>query len=167
MGATESSYRKLGATVAKLQCVPRKRIEVDEADRVSDRKGKKRRRESLFANAQWSSSSSRRRGSDVSEWPAWYHGWCRCVSMKEKIFDKEVKTRRADVETLLKCGPDGLFLVKNSTEFPGDLTLCLFKVLKQINLFPTFNWSPFSTRTHTIQRLSRKFPFSIQLVTAI
>merc|ERR1711974_36911 len=73
-------------------------------------KGKKRRRESLFANAQWS-SGSRRRGSDVSEWPAWYHGWCR----------------RADVETLLKCGPDGLFLVKNSTEFPGDLTLCLFK----------------------------------------
>ena len=42
MGATESSYRKLGATVAKLQCVPRKRIEVDETDRVSDRKGKKR-----------------------------------------------------------------------------------------------------------------------------
>jgi len=111
MGATESSYRKLGATVAKLQCVPRKKIEVDETDRVSDRKGKKRRRESLFANAQWSSSGSRRRGSDVSEWPAWYHGWCR----------------RADVETLLKCGPDGLFLVKNSTEFPGDLTLCLFK----------------------------------------
>jgi len=37
-------------------------------------------------------------------------------------------TRRADVEALLKVGPDGLFLVKNSTEFPGDLTLCLFKV---------------------------------------
>ena len=36
--------------------------------------------------------------------------------------------RRADVEALLKVGPDGLFLVKNSTEFPGDLTLCLFKV---------------------------------------
>ena len=53
--------------------------------------------------------------------------------------DKEIKIRRADVEILLKCGPDGLFLVKNSTEFPGDLTLCLFKVLK----FPTFNWSPF------------------------
>ena len=36
MGATESSYRKLGATVAKLQCVPRKRIEVDDTDgRVS------------------------------------------------------------------------------------------------------------------------------------
>ena len=37
MGATESSYRKLGATVAKLQCVPRKRIEVDDTDgRVSN-----------------------------------------------------------------------------------------------------------------------------------
>ena len=36
MGATESSYRKLGATLAKLQCVPRKRIEVDDTDgRVS------------------------------------------------------------------------------------------------------------------------------------
>ena len=52
-------------------------MKVDETDRVSDRKGKKRRRESLFANAQWSSSGSRRRGSDVSEWPAWHHGWCR------------------------------------------------------------------------------------------
>ena len=85
MGATESSYRKLGATVAKLQCIPRKRIEVDETDRVSDRKGKKRRRESLFANAQWS-SGSRRRGSDVSEWPAWYHGWCRFVSIKKRKY---------------------------------------------------------------------------------
>ena len=37
MGATESSYRKLGATVTKLQCVPRKRIEVDDTDgRVSN-----------------------------------------------------------------------------------------------------------------------------------
>ena len=29
------------------------------------------------------------------------------------------------VERLLAAGPDGLFLVKNSTEFAGDLTLCL------------------------------------------
>ena len=83
MGATESSYRKLGATVAKLQCVPRKKVDETE-DRVVDRKGKKRRRESLFANAQWS-SGSRRRGSDVSEWPAWYHGWCRFFFQK-RIF---------------------------------------------------------------------------------
>ena len=32
------------------------------------------------------------------------------------------------VEQLLRSGPDGVFLVKNSTEFPGDLTLCLYKV---------------------------------------
>ena len=29
------------------------------------------------------------------------------------------------VERLLAAGPDGLYLVKNSTEFAGDLTLCL------------------------------------------
>ena len=29
------------------------------------------------------------------------------------------------VERLLSAGPDGLYLVKNSTEFAGDLTLCL------------------------------------------
>ena len=29
------------------------------------------------------------------------------------------------VEKLLQDGPDGLFLVKNSTEFAGDLTLCV------------------------------------------
>ena len=93
MGATESSYRKLGATVAKLQCVPRKRIEVDEAeDRVVDRKGKKRRRESLFANAQWS-AGSRRRGSDVSEWPAWYHGWCR------SFFINHLRTWKCSLKT--------------------------------------------------------------------
>ena len=32
------------------------------------------------------------------------------------------------VEVALREGPDGLFLIKNSTEFPGDLTLCLYKV---------------------------------------
>ena len=72
MGATESSYRKLGAKAAKLQCVQRRKVE--EGDEES-RKGQKRRRdrrESLFSNAQW----NRRRGSDVAEWPAWYHGWC-------------------------------------------------------------------------------------------
>ena len=78
MGATESSYRKLGAKMAKLQCVPRQRVESREQeagqeDRKEDRKGKRKRKESLFAHAQW----SRRRGSDVAEWPAWYHGWCR------------------------------------------------------------------------------------------
>lgn len=112
MGATESSYRKLGAKMAKLQCVPRQRVESrgqedGQEDRKEDRKGKRKRKESLFAHAQW----SRRRGSDVAEWPAWYHGWCR----------------RAEVEQLLRSGPDGVFLVKNSTEFPGDLTLCLYK----------------------------------------
>ena len=39
----------------------------------------------------------------------WYHGWCRSHQ----------------VEQLLQAGPDGIFLVKNSTEFAGDLTLCL------------------------------------------
>ena len=29
------------------------------------------------------------------------------------------------VEKLLQAGPDGLYLVKNSTEFPGDTTLCV------------------------------------------
>ena len=29
------------------------------------------------------------------------------------------------VEKLLQAGPDGLYLVKNSTEFPGDMTLCV------------------------------------------
>ena len=29
------------------------------------------------------------------------------------------------VEKLLSEGPDGLYLMKNSTEFAGDLTLCL------------------------------------------
>ena len=29
------------------------------------------------------------------------------------------------VERLLSEGPDGLYLMKNSTEFAGDLTLCL------------------------------------------
>ena len=49
MGATESSYRKLGATVAKLQCVPRKRIEVDDTDgRVSICAIKKRTRKGRF-----------------------------------------------------------------------------------------------------------------------
>ena len=32
------------------------------------------------------------------------------------------------MERLLAGGPDGLFLVKNSTEFAGDLTLCLHHV---------------------------------------
>lgn len=105
MGATESTYRKLGATVAKLQCIPRKKEETSEER--PERKGKKRKHESLFSIAQ----ASRRRGSDVGEWPAWYHGWCR----------------RAEVEVALRDGPDGLFLIKNSTEFPGDLTLCLYK----------------------------------------
>ena len=104
--------------------------EMTSKSQVSDRKGKKRRRESLFTNAQWS-SGSRRRGSDVSEWPAWYHGWCRClkiIELRENTHTNKDFIRRADVEALLKVGPDGLFLVKNSTEFPGDLTLCLFKV---------------------------------------
>ena len=49
MGATESSYRKLGAMVAKLQCVPRKRIEVDDTDgRVSICAIKKRTRKGRF-----------------------------------------------------------------------------------------------------------------------
>ena len=29
------------------------------------------------------------------------------------------------MEKKLKDGPQGLFIVKNSTEFPGDLTLCV------------------------------------------
>ena len=29
------------------------------------------------------------------------------------------------MEQKLKDGPQGFFLVKNSTEFPGDLTLCV------------------------------------------
>merc|ERR1712080_739348 len=41
----------------------------------------------------------------------WYHGWCR----------------KAEVEQLLRQGPEGIFLVKNSTEFPGDLTLCVYQ----------------------------------------
>ena len=36
--------------------------------------------------------------------------------------------RLVQVEVALRDGPDGLFLIKNSTEFPGDLTLCLYKV---------------------------------------
>ena len=84
MGATESSYRKLGAKMAKLQCVPRQRVESREQeagqeDTKEDRKGKRKRNESLFAHAQW----SRRRGSDVAEWPAWYHGWCRRAEVGE------------------------------------------------------------------------------------
>ena len=43
----------------------------------------------------------------MSDWPAWYHGWCR----------------RTEVEKNLKDGPQGLFIVKNSTEFPGDHNL--------------------------------------------
>ena len=35
------------------------------------------------------------------------------------------KQKFSQVEKLLSCGPDGLFLVKNSTEFAGDLTLCI------------------------------------------
>jgi hypothetical protein len=73
MGGEQSTYRKLGGAVAKLQCVPRSKGE-SQGDGEGERKGKKRKtKESLFANAQW----SRRRGSDVTEWPAWYHGWCR------------------------------------------------------------------------------------------
>jgi len=113
MGATESRYSKLGTRVTRLHTVPRKKIkqetetETDNNNGGSADKFKKRRRESLFASSQW----SRRRGSDVSDWPAWYHGWCR----------------KAQVEQQLAPGPDGLFLVKNSTEFPGDLTLCLYQ----------------------------------------
>ena len=50
------------------------------------------------------------------------------VELRENTYTNKDFIRRADVEALLKVGPDGLFLVKNSTEFPGDLTLCLFKV---------------------------------------
>ena len=75
MGATESTYRKLGATVAKLQCIPRRK---EEGEERPERKGKKRKHESLFSIAQ----ASRRRGSDVGEWPAWYHGWCRRAEVR-------------------------------------------------------------------------------------
>ena len=54
-------------------------------------------------------SSSGTSEADSSGWPGWYHGWCS----------------RAQVERLLSEGPDGLYLMKNSTEFAGDLTLCL------------------------------------------
>ncbi|XP_023322113.1 uncharacterized protein LOC111696660 isoform X6 [Eurytemora carolleeae] len=43
--------------------------------------------------------------------PSCYHGWIR----------------KPKVEQLLKQGPDGFYLLKNSTEFPGDLTLCVWQ----------------------------------------
>ena len=105
MGQLESSYSKLG-----VGCV--KRVQKEEVDvgvktgTKNERKGKERK-ESLFHSISWKGRRSAR--TSMSDWPAWYHGWCR----------------RTEVEKKLKDGPQGLFIVKNSTEFPGDLTLCV------------------------------------------
>ena len=105
MGQLESSYSKLGAGCAK-------NIQKEEVDggvktgTKSERKSKGKK-ESLFRSISWKGRRSTR--TSMSDWPAWYHGWCR----------------RTEVEKKLKDGPQGLFIVKNSTEFPGDLTLCV------------------------------------------
>merc|ERR1712179_506084 len=72
-------------------------------------KDRRERKESLFSSNSWKRAVHCPADDPVSSWPAWYHGWCR----------------KAEVEQKLKEGPEGFFLVKNSTEFPGDLTLCL------------------------------------------
>ena len=115
MGQTESAYSKLGARRARR----RVRIEdVNEKEELNkqdkeDRRAKKQdgitKPNLLFPSISW------KRGVDFSDSfsdrqpPAWFHGWCR----------------RSEVEQRLVGGPEGQFLVKNSTEFPGDLTLCL------------------------------------------
>ena len=48
--------------------------------------------------------------------------------MASEIWIEYLKTQynvSSQVERLLSEGPDGLYLMKNSTEFAGDLTLCL------------------------------------------
>ena len=46
--------------------------------------------------------------------------FCRCL--QQKLLNCKIGLK---VEKLLSGGPNGLYLVKNSTEFAGDLTLCL------------------------------------------
>ena len=107
MGQLESSYSKLGAGCVKY------RGKVEVVDSGKERKTKNetkkrgRKKESLFSSITWKGRGCKR--TSMSDWPAWYHGWCR----------------RTEVERMLRKGPEGLFIVKNSTEFPGDLTLCV------------------------------------------
>ena len=118
MGQLESSYTKLGAAHQPKKVL---KVENDETDdskereakretlKIEKRKDKRERKESLFHSIPWRRGRIQSIADDPSAWPAWYHGWCR----------------RVEVEQKLKDGPQGLFIVKNSTEFPGDLTLCL------------------------------------------
>ena len=112
MGQLERSYAKLGAgrskKMEKGEGEGRKESETKRESTVQeDRKEKRQRKESLFSSISW--KGHRSTDNQTSDWPAWYHGWCR----------------KTEVEQKLKEGPQGLFIVKNSTEFPGDLTLCV------------------------------------------
>ena len=114
MGQLESSYIKLGAGQGKKmekgeeEGEGRREPETKkESKRQEDRKDKRQRKEGLFSSISW--KGRRCADNQTTDWPAWYHGWCR----------------KTEVEQKLKEGPQGLFIVKNSTEFPGDLTLCV------------------------------------------
>ena len=115
MGQIESSYTKLGTRrisrkVNKdgIENSEQRDTKLEEMKREKT-KEKRGRKESLFSSISWKKSVHFPGDDPVSSWPAWYHGWCR----------------KAEVEQKLKDGPEGFFLVKNSTEFPGDLTLCV------------------------------------------
>ena len=115
MGQIESSYTKLGTRrisrkVNKdgIENSEQRDTKLEEMKREKT-KEKRGRKESLFSSISWKRSVHCPGDDPVSSWPAWYHGWCR----------------KAEVEQKLKDGPEGFFLVKNSTEFPGDLTLCV------------------------------------------
>ena len=105
MGQLESSYSKLGTGCAKSVL----KEEVDggvKTDKKKQRKSKGKK-ESLFHSISWKGRRNMR--TSMSDWPAWYHGWCRRTEVKKKLMD----------------GPQGLLIMKNFTEFPGDLTRCL------------------------------------------
>ena len=107
MGQLESSYSKLGAGCVKY----RGKVEVvdsgKERETKNETKKRGRKKESLFSSITWKGRGCKR--TSMSDWPAWYHGWCR----------------RTEVERMLRKGPEGLFIVKSSTDFQGDMTLCV------------------------------------------
>jgi len=110
MGQQESTYRKFDdKSRRKVKLVTK---EENNNKENTEEKNEKKRKEKNFSllSFNWRSGMSNvNSGEDLDSWPGWYHGWCN----------------RGQVEKLLSGGPNGLYLVKNSTEFAGDLTLCL------------------------------------------
>ena len=114
--ATTTNYKPLGMTTSRTAAIirsSRRSVSVSpsaarRSENVDSEAVKSLNRQGSLLSSLSEKCSRTRRGS-LSSWPAWYHGWIK----------------KSRVDELLAGHMDGLFLVKNSTDFPGDLTLCV------------------------------------------